>query len=328
MVLISACFWAIGLADSHLRPFSYHYPMRENVDDRVVLRLGHSPDPDDVFMWWPLFEFDGAPPAVASERFRFEPFLIDIEDANRRAEAGDDLLEITALSCGQYPRVADRYAITACGASMGEGYGPKLVAREATSSQALATGHARVAIPGERTTANLVVNLLLGPGSFEAIEVPFKEVPRCVLSGEADAGVVIHEGQLTYAQEGLVLVQDLGAWWSERTGGLPLPLGVNVVRRDLEELHGPGTLVEIARLQEASLAHAQAHPEEALARAHAHAGELELDLTRQFVDLYVNRLTVEVGEQGLAAVEKLLCEALNAGLVPEFNPVDLVRSGG
>jgi 1,4-dihydroxy-6-naphthoate synthase len=297
--------------------------MREDIDDRVVLRLGHSPDPDDVFMWWPLFE----PAAVSSSRFVFEPVLIDIEAANQRAELGEDLLEITALSCGQYPRVADRYAITACGSSMGEGYGPKLIARQPTTPEALAAAGARVAIPGARTTAHLVVSLLLGPGSFEPIEVPFKDVPECVLSGQADAGVVIHEGQLTYAQEGLVLVRDLGEWWGLKTG-LPLPLGVNAIRRDLEEIYGPGTLAEIAGLLEASLAYAQAHPEEAFTHAQAHAGELEPAVTREFVDLYVNSLTVDVGKRGLAAVEELLSEALRAGLVPSTGPVQPIRSKG
>ena len=167
---------------------------------------------------------------------------------------------------------------------------------------------------------------MLGPGSFEPVEVPFKDVPACVRRGDAEAGVVIHESQLTYQEEGLVLVEDLGAWWHRRSG-LPLPLGVNAVRRDLEALHGPGTLAEIARLQEASLAYAMAHPEEALAMAQAHAGDLEMNLTREFVELYVNQHTVDVGEEGLKAVEILLGEATQAGLVPDPGPVEPVRSG-
>ena len=292
---------------------------------RIPIRLGHSPDPDDVFMWWPLFEFNGKPAVISSPRFSFEPVLIDIESANRRAEAGEDLLEITALSCGQYPRVADVYAITACGSSMGEGYGPKLVARSEITVEELREGSKRVAIPGARTTANLALSLLLGPGQFEPVEVPFKDVPECVRSGEADAGVVIHEGQLTYEQDGLVLVKDLGAWWGEKTD-LPLPLGVNAIRRDLEELHGPGTLAEIADLLERSVEHALANVDEAISHAQEHAGDIEQSLTREFVDMYVNRLTVDVGPVGLTAVDRLLREAAEAGLVPPVDEVVPIRS--
>jgi 1,4-dihydroxy-6-naphthoate synthase len=272
-------------------------------------------------MWWPLFE----PAVVSSDRFVFEPVLIDIESANRRAEGAEDLLEITALSCGQYPRVADRYVMTACGASIGDGYGPKLVAARSMSVDELKTGERTIAIPGHRTTAALVTSLLLGPGSFQTLEVPFKEVGRCVESGEADAGVVIHEGQLTFEADGLVLVEDLGRWWGERTG-LPLPLGVNVVRRDIEVLYGPGTLAEIASLLERSVAHAQENPEISLARAQEHAGGLAPTLTKAFVELYVNRMTIDVGPRGLEAVDRLLGEAADAGLVPSIEPVEPLRS--
>ncbi|MCH2161466.1 MAG: ABC transporter substrate-binding protein [Phycisphaerales bacterium] len=284
-------------------------------DPRPVIRLGYSPDPDDAFMWWPLFEHEGRPPVLSSDRVRFEPVLIDIETANRRAEGGEDLLEITALSCGHYPRVADRYAITACGSSMGDGYGPKLVGRVSESLEQLAQRQPRIAIPGARTTASLVLSMMLGPDHFEAIELPFKEIPERVMAGEADAGVVIHEGQLTFEDTGLVLLEDLGAWWTGRTG-LPLPLGVNAVRRDLDEVYGPGTLTEIARMLEASIAHALANREEAIGHALAHARGMETELAGDFVDLYVNDLTVDVGEEGFAAVKRLLTEAAEAGLLP------------
>jgi 1,4-dihydroxy-6-naphthoate synthase len=273
-------------------------------------------------MWWPLFE----PAVVSSSRFAFEPVLIDIEAANRRAEAGVDCLEITALSCGQYPRVAENYVMTACGSSIGDGYGPKLVAAQPMSVAELKKGERTIAIPGDRTTAALVTNLLLGPASFRALEVPFKDVAGCVLSGEADAGVVIHEGQLTFEADGLVLVEDLGRWWLERTD-LPLPLGLNVVRRDIEEMYGPGSLQEIARMLEASIAYAQSHPEEALARAQEHAGGISPSLTKTFVDLYVNRMTIDVGERGFQAVRRLLEEAASCGLVPPMECSDPLRSG-
>ena len=285
-------------------------------DSRPVIRLGYSPDPDDAFMWWPLFEHEGRPPLVSSETFRFEPVLIDIESANRRAEAGEDLLEISALSCGQYPRVADCYVMTASGSSMGHGYGPKLVARTPHTPEDLIAGHSRIAIPGARTTANLVLNLLLGKGAFEPVEVPFKDVPDHVRDGNVDAGVVIHEGQITFESDGLVLVRDLGAWWTERTG-LPLPLGINAVRRDLDELHGAGSMIDIARCLEASIDHALANRDESIEHALAHARGLDTALADQFVDLYVNDLTVDVGDQGEAAVSLLFEEASEAGLLSE-----------
>lgn len=324
MEVTSGSFWRTGPPEAGWKRRGTMRPMdSDQNDDRPVIRLGHSPDPDDVFMWWPLFE----PAVVSSDRFVFEPVLIDIESANRQAEGDGDLLEITALSCGQYPRVADRYVMTACGSSIGDGYGPKLVAAKPMTTDDLREGNPTIAIPGDRTTAAMVTSLLLGSGSFRPIEVPFKEVGAVVKRGEADAGVVIHEGQLTFQDDGLVLVEDLGRWWGERTG-LPLPLGLNVVRRDLEDLFGPGSLAEIARMLEASVNHARAHPEEALARAQEHAGGLAPSLTKAFVELYVNRMTVDVGERGLRAVERLLDEAAAEGLVPSMSHSAPLRSGG
>lgn len=292
----------------------------------IVLRLGHSPDPDDAFMWWPLFGIDGEAPIVGSERFRFEQVEIDIEAANRRAEAGEDLLEITALSCGQFPRVADRYAITACGSSMGEGYGPKLVAASPGSVEALAEARPRIAIPGARTTSALVLGIRMHGREFDAVEVPFDEVPAAVLDGRADAGVVIHEGQLTYASQGLHLIEDLGSWWGERTGG-PLPLGVNVVRRDLEDRLGTGTLVEIARLLEASVATALEQRDRSIEYAMRFGRGIDREVADRFVELYVNRLTVDAGEEGRLAVERLFREAEAVGLLPNAGDVVFVRGG-
>ncbi len=292
----------------------------------ATLRLGHSPDPDDAFMWWPLFEVDGEPPSIRSSRFRFEQVEIDIEAANRRAEAGDDLLEITALSCGQFPRVADRYAITACGSSMGEGYGPKLVAATPTSIEDLQQSRPRIAIPGARTTSALVLGIRMAGREFEPVEVPFEEVPDAVLDGRADAGVVIHEGQLTYGDLGLQLVEDLGTWWGERTGG-PLPLGVNVVRRDLDDQFGPGTLTEIAALLEASVAMALDQRDRSLAYAMRFGRGIDRDVADRFVELYVNRLTVDAGEDGRKAVERLFAEAATAGLLSDPGAITFVRGG-
>ena len=290
----------------------------------IVLRLGHSPDPDDAFMWWPLFGIDGGPPDLDTGRFRFEQVEIDIEAANRRAEAGRDLLEITALSCGQYPRVADRYAITACGSSMGEGYGPKLVSTKPCSVDDLCRQAPRIAIPGLRTTAALTLGLRLRGHDWEPVEVPFDEVPDHVLAGEVDAGVVIHEGQLTFESDGLHLVEDLGAWWGGHAGG-PLPLGLNLVRSDLEDLHGEGTLEEIAGLLEASVRHALDHRETSIEYAMRFGRGIPAEIADRFVELYVNRLTIDAGDAGRQAIERLLGEAAEAGLLPSIGAISFLR---
>ena len=291
---------------------------------RVVLRLGHSPDPDDAFMWWPLFGIDGEPPDIVSPKFVFEQVEIDIEAANRRAEAGKDLLEITALSCGQYPRVADRYAITACGSSMGEGYGPKLVSSTPTSFDSLMASKPRIGIPGARTTAALTLGLRAGDADYEPVELPFEAIGAAVGDGDVDAGVVIHEGQLTFEADGLHLVEDLGAWWGGRTGG-PLPLGVNVVLRELEERHGEGTLSEIADLLERSVQHALTHRDRSIEYAMRFGRGIERDVADRFVELYVNRLTVDAGDAGLDAVHRLLGDAAKRGLVPATGDIAFVR---
>jgi 1,4-dihydroxy-6-naphthoate synthase len=291
------------------------------MDHRATLRLGHSPDPDDAFMWWPLLELGGRPAPVSSPRFRFEAVPADIEALNRRARAGDDLLEISAFSCATYARIADRYALTACGSSVGDGYGPKVVARTPRDAAALRGAH--VAIPGEGTTAFLVTNLLVGPGAFRATAVPFKEIPQRVAAGEFDAGVVIHEGQLTFERDGLVLVEDLGRWWKARTG-LPLPLGANGVLRALDRLHGPGTMQEVAVLLERSIRHALAHREESIRYAMRFADGMTEELADRFVGMYVNRWTIDYGPDGRRAVRALLDAAADAGLLPRVEDPDFV----
>lgn len=295
-----------------------------SLDDRILLRLGHSPDPDDAFMWWPLFCIDGEDPEIISPRFRFEQVEIDIEAANRRAEIGPDRLEITAFSCGQYPRVADHYAITACGSSMGEGYGPKLVAARPMTITELSAERPRIAIPGNRTTAAMTLGLRLQGVEYEAVETPFEEVGDRVSSGAVDAGVVIHEGQLTYESDGLHLVEDLGAWWGGETGE-PLPLGVNAVRRDLEQLHGDGTLQEIAGLLERSVGFALEHRERSVSYAMGFGRGIPRETADRFIELYVNQLTVDAGERGLHAVNRLLAAAADVGLVPAVEQIEFIR---
>jgi len=280
-----------------------------------LLRLAHSPDPDDAFMWWPLVGDGDGRPAFDTGRWRFETVAEDIESLNRRAEHGE--FEITAMSCAQYGRTADRYALTACGASVGDGYGPKLVASSPRTTESLreSDGGARIAVPGERTTAFLVTSLLLGPGRFRHETVPFETIIDEVVAGRFDAGVVIHEGQLTFGDSGLHLVADLGAWWMTRTG-MPLPLGVNAIRRDLAEAHGPDALREITALLLRSVETAMAQRERSVAYALRYARGLDPERAGRFVDLYVNHWTLDFGTRGRAAVTRLLTEAHAAGLLP------------
>ena len=286
-----------------------------------VLRIGHSPDPDDAFMWWPLAaEHVGA---VTSGRFRYEPVTADIETLNRRAESGQ--LEITALSCAQYAFVADRYALTCCGTSMGDHYGPRIVAREPLVADDLQRAGAVLAIPGERTSAFAACRLMLGPGSFRHEVVPFDEIIPRVAAGEFAAGLVIHEGQLTFADANLHLVADLGTWWAS-TRGLPLPLGVTAIRRDLDERFGPATTAAVVTELVASVAYALAHRQEALAVARRFAHGASDAQTARFCDMYVNRWTRDLGPVGRAAIETFLGEAHRAGLVPQIGPLDVVTA--
>ena len=296
-------------------------------DDRPVLRLAHSPDPDDAFMWWPLAGRGGAAPAVADPRFRYELVAEDIAELNRRSPAAE--LEITAMSCGQYPFVADRYALTACGASMGDGYGPKLVAGRPMRPEDLRDPDVVVAVPGEHTSAMMTTRLLVGPepGAFRYEEMPFERIIDAVREGRCAAGLVIHEAQLTFGDAGLHLVADLGAWWRETRGTL-LPLGVNAIRRDLEEVHGPGTLAHVTRTLVRDLEHALAHRDESIAVALGYARDMGADLAGRFVDLYVNRFTLAFGDEGEAAVRTWLGELAAADLVPAVDGPDFVRPAG
>ena len=297
--------------------------------DEKRLRIGHSPDPDDAFMWYPLAEDpsrlgpDGAPltPKIDTRGYRFEHVLEDIQALNERSERGE--LEITALSIHQYPYVASSYALTACGASMGDGYGPMVVAAPGFALERLVQG-ARLAIPGRRTSAWLALQLLLrerglDPGEIDADVVAFDRILPAVQAGEYDAGLIIHEGQLTYPQTGLVCVVDLGAWWT-RSRGVPLPLGGNAVRRDLAD-EGP----RIARVLMDSIEWALTHREEAVRFALQYARGMDEALAERFVGLYVNDWTLDYGERGREALRRFVSEGVEAGLVPDCGPVDLVE---
>jgi 1,4-dihydroxy-6-naphthoate synthase len=277
-----------------------------------VIRIAHSPDPDDAFMFCGL-----ATGAIPSGVYELVHELGDIESLNRRALAGE--LELTALSFAAYPYLADRYQLLACGASVGDGYGPIVVGRD---SQAPLAG-ARIAIPGERTTAVLALRLYaraIAPAvTLETVVVPFDEIPAAVAAGEADLGVVIHEGQLTYADSGLALVVDLGRFWHEQQR-LPLPLGGNAVRRDL----GPAVAADLTQLLRRSIEWGLDHRQEALDYAARFGRGLTGARTDRFVGMYVNEWTRDLGPRGRAAVAALLSEAHKAGLTPVMPPLDYV----
>ena len=298
-----------------------------DTDVRATIRLGHSPDPDDAFMWWPLFERDGLPAPLESPRFRFEQVVEDIEALNRLAceSSDEDALEITGISCACYPLVAERYAITACGASLGDGYGPRLVVRGSRSLEELATGRPKIAVPGERTTAYLVSRLIFKGSEVDWKPMLFSEIPAAVADGSVDAGVVIHEGQLTYADDGLVELQDLGVWWQSQTD-LPLPLGANVIRRGLDQRFGAGSTDEIVGLLQRSLHYAMEHREESIARAKEWGRGIDDEVTGTFVDMYVNRWTLDYGPTGRSAVSALLSRAAEEGLLPECPEPEFLSS--
>ena len=274
-----------------------------------TLRFGHSPDADDAYMFY------GFHTGLASiEGCRVEHVLEDIQSLNRRAiEKGD--LEITAVSAHAYAHLLDRYAVLSCGASMGFGYGPVVVAREPRELASLAGR--RVAIPGPLTTAALLLRLEC-PGAVP-VEVMFDRIPAAVLAGEVEAGVIIHESQLTYADEGLVKVVDFGELW-QRRDGLPVPLGLDVVRRDL----GSELMRSVSRGFRASIEAAHAHEKEALEYALAFGRGLDLAKGRRFVRMYVNDLTLDMGDLGVRALERLYTLAHDAGVIRDLPRLEVV----
>lgn len=276
----------------------------------MLIRLAHSPDPDDAFMFYGL-----ATGRVDPGPYAFEHILEDIQTLNERAMRGE--YEMTAISIHAYPYVADRYRLTRCGCSMGDGYGPRLVAREPLAPEQL-RGRT-IAVPGHMTTAFLTLQLLLGRDGFEPKVVMFDQIPRAVAEGRVDAGLVIHEGQLTYAAEGLAMVLDLGVWWQQRTG-LPLPLGGNVVRRDLGDEHAQ----RLTQIMQASIRYSLEHRDEAVAYALKFGRGLDSALADRFVGMYVNDWTLDYGEKGREAVRRLLAEGAAAGLVPQVGEIDFV----
>jgi 1,4-dihydroxy-6-naphthoate synthase len=273
--------------------------------DRII-RIGHSPDPDDAFMFYALTAGKVGVPGV-----RIEHVLEDIETLNRRSRTGE--LEVTAVSFATYILIAEQYRMMDPGASMGKGYGPILVARRPIPTAEIE--QRVVAIPGKHTTAALLLRLFVGDPP--QIEVAFDKIPQAVLDGQADLGLLIHEGQITHQQMGLVKVLDLGEAW-QRDSGLPLPLGVNVMRRDLgEELHRA-----LSQALRDSIAWAHANVDEALEYAMRYGRGIDKEICRRFVLMYVNDFTLALGTEGRAAIERLFTLAHRKGLIPSVPPID------
>ncbi len=283
------------------------------MSDRLI-RLGHSPDPDDAFMFYAL-----AKDLIPNQGFRFEHILRDIETLNDWA--GEGRLEVTAISIHAYPYVADKYRLLQHGASMGEKYGPMVVVRDEANIEPEQLPNLRVAVPGLLTSAFLELQLAVGRIA-EPVITPFDRILDVVESGEADAGLVIHEGQLTYKSQGLRSILELGEWWHDLTGGLPLPLGGNTVRRDLDE---GDTMPRLSRLLRDSIAYSLEHRTPALEYAEEFGRGLDRQLADEFVGMYVNDRTLDYGDEGRAAVEELLRRGHEAGLVPAVDRVDWVE---
>jgi 1,4-dihydroxy-6-naphthoate synthase len=267
----------------------------------MEIRIAHSPDSDDAFMFYAL-----AKDKLPTGKYQFHHTLQDIETLNRKALNGE--FEITAISFHAYAYIEDKYVLLPSGASMGDRYGPMVVAREPQTLENLRGK--KIAIPGTMTTAYLALKLL--QPDFEEVIIPFDQIMAAVEKGDVDAGLLIHEGQLTYADRKLHLIVDLGEWWFQLTQ-LPLPLGGNVIRRDL----GKEDIKEISRLLKASIQYALDHRDEALKYAMQYAGDLDVATADRFVGMYVNERTLDYGEEGRKAVQLLFDKACDARLIPK-----------
>jgi 1,4-dihydroxy-6-naphthoate synthase len=279
-----------------------------------TLTLGHSPDPDDAFMFYGL-----AKDLIPTGGFKFEHVLQDIQTLNERAVRGE--LDISAISIHAYAYVSGQYALLPSGASMGDGYGPMLVARRKFSREEIA--RRRIAVPGTMTSAFLALQLWLGKPAreFTYTVVPFDRIFDAVRSGAADVGLIIHEGQLTYAKEGLEVCEDLGAWWGRENDGLPLPLGANVIHnRFLPEVRRA-----VSDVLTASIRFSLEHRAEAVEHALRYARDMGRELADRFVGMYVNHWTLDYGERGRDAIGRFLGRAHEWGLIPHLPRLVFVR---
>jgi len=278
-----------------------------------TLTLGHSPDPDDAFMFYGL-----AKELIPTNGFRFEHILQDIQTLNERATRGE--LDISAVSIHAYAYVSDQYALLPSGASMGDGYGPMLVAKEKFSREEMAGK--KIAVPGTMTSAFLALQLWLGKSAneFRFVVVPFDQIFQAVRENRADVGLIIHEGQLTYQNEGLVVCEDLGIWWGRENDGLPLPLGGNVIHKRFE----PPVRKTISNILTHSIQFSLDHRAEAVQHALQYARDMGRDLADKFVGMYVNHWTLDYGERGRESIRRFLGNAFERGLIPHRQELEFV----
>jgi 1,4-dihydroxy-6-naphthoate synthase len=278
-----------------------------------TLTLGHSPDPDDAFMFYAL-----ANEKLPCNGLKFEHVLQDIQTLNERAMRGE--LDISAISIHAYPYVADQYALLPNGASMGDGYGPILVASRQLSRTEIM--RMRIAVPGRMTSAFLALQLWLGKPAAEldCVVVPFDRVFEVVLSGAAEVGLIIHEGQLTFRDQGLELSADLGAWWSGSNQGLPLPLGGNVVHKRF----APDMRKTLSEIMASSIRYGLEHRAEAVSYAMQFARDMGRDLADRFVGMYVNDWTLDYGERGRESIRRFLGQAHQRGLIQKLPEIEFV----
>lgn len=273
-----------------------------------TISVAHSPDSDDAFMFYGL-----ATNKLETEGLKFEHTLKDIQTLNEDAKNG--VYDVTAISFHAYAYVSDKYALLPHGASIGDKYGPIVVAKEPRKPEEI--GGMKIAVPGELTSAYLALRLF--NRDFEHVVVPFDEIIDAVQKGEVDAGLLIHEGQLFYKQMGLDKVLDLGEWWFERTG-LPLPMGGNVIRRDL----GPDLMKQVSKHLHRSIMYSMENREDALAYAMQFARDMSSELADRFVAMWVNDLTLDYGERGKEGVRRFLSEGVAAGLIPHEVDIEFV----
>lgn len=279
-----------------------------------ILTLGHSPDPDDAFMFYAL-----AKDLIPTHGFRFKHILQDIQTLNERATRGE--LDITAVSIHAYAHVCDQYALLPSGASMGDGYGPMLVAKRKRSREQIA--QSKIAVPGTMTSAFLALQLWLRKPACELdfLVVPFDQIFKAVNEGRAEVGLIIHEGQLTYVNEGLVLCEDLGAWWGRENEGLPLPLGGNVIHKRI-----PATdRSMISNVLAASIQYSLDHRPEAVQHALQYARDMGVELADKFVGMYVNHWTLDYADKGRESIRRFLGRAHKEGLIPRLPELEFVH---
>jgi 1,4-dihydroxy-6-naphthoate synthase len=279
------------------------------MEDKMIIRVAHSPDSDDAFMFYAINT-----KKIDTKGYEFIDVLSDIETLNKEALKGT--YEVSAISIHAFPYVADRYALLSSGASMGDNYGPMVVAKEDFPANELK--NKKIAVPGTLTSAFLALKLFEPDINYVAL--PFDQIMDAVKEGKVDAGLIIHEGQLTYQDEGLKCIVDLGKWWYEKTGGLPLPLGGNVIRKDL----GIEAMKEISEILRESIKYSLAHRDEAVEYALKYARGMTKDKADKFIGMYVNDLTVDYGERGKKAIELFLKEAYEKKLIPVLPEITFV----